>query len=69
MNCFGMWFDGRPQVSPRSRLGEKLTHIANQRDGLMVFLHDDRVEMNSNFVENRVRPVEAHHEKCVARLS
>ena len=42
---------------PRSRLGEKLTYIANQWDGLLAFLHDGRVEMDSNFVENRIRPV------------
>ena len=39
------------------RIGEKLTYIANQWDGLVVFLHDGRVETNSNFVENRIRPV------------
>ena len=47
----------RSRVSPRSRLGEKLTDIANQWDGLLAFLHDGRVEMDSNFVENRIRPV------------
>ena len=41
----------------RSRLGEKLTDIANQWDGLLAFLYDGRVEMDSNFVENRIRPV------------
>ena len=44
-------------VSPRSRLGEKLTYIANQWEGLLVFLQDGRVEMDTNFVENRIRPV------------
>jgi len=44
-------------VSPRSRLGEKLTYIANQWDGWLVFLDDGRVEMDSNFVENRIRPI------------
>ena len=28
-----------------------------QWDGLLVFLYDGRVEMDSNFVENRIRPV------------
>ena len=44
-------------VLPRSRLGEKLTYIANQWEGLVVFLYDGRVEMDTNFVENRIRPV------------
>ena len=58
VNAFGVWLDEqRSRVSPRSRLGEKLTYIANQWDGLLVFLHDGRVEIDSNFVENRIRPV------------
>ena len=58
VNRFGVWLDEqRSRVSPRSRLGEKLTYIANQWDGLVVFLHDGRVEMDTNFVENRLRPV------------
>ena len=58
VNAFGVWLDEhRSRVSPRSRLGEKLTYIANQWDGLLVFLDDGRVEIDSNFVENRIRPV------------
>ena len=52
MNALGVWLDEQ-----RSRLGEKLTYIANHWDGLLVFLYDGRVEMDSNFVENRIRPV------------
>jgi len=58
VNRFGVWLDEqRARVSPRSRLGEKLTYIANQWNGLLVFLHDGRVEMDTNFVENRIRPI------------
>ena len=58
VNAFGVWLDEqRSLVSPKSRLGEKLAYIANQWDGLLVFLHDGRVEMDSNFVENRIRPI------------
>ena len=58
VNAFGGWLDEqRSRVSPRSRLGEKLTYIANRWDGLLVFLHDGRVEIDSNFVENRIRPL------------
>ena len=58
VNAFGVWLDEqRSRVSPRSRLGEKLTYIANRWDGLLVFLHDGRVEIDSNFVENRIRPL------------
>ena len=38
-------------------LGEKLTYIANPWEGPLVFLHYGRVEMDWNFVENRIRPV------------
>ena len=58
VNAFGVWLDEqRSRVSPRSRLGEKLTYIANQWDVWLVFLYDGRVEMDSNFVENRIRPI------------
>jgi len=43
---------------PTLRLGEKLTYIANRWGGLPVRnLPDGRVEMDSNFVENRIHPV------------
>ena len=58
VNALGVWLDEqRSRVSPRSRLGEKLTYIANQWEGLLVFLYDGRVEMDSNFVQNRIRPL------------
>ena len=58
VNTFGLWLnEQRSLVSPKSRPGEKLAYIANQWDGLLVFLHDGRVEMDSNFVENRIRPI------------
>ena len=64
VNALGVWLDEqRSRVSPRSRLGEKLTYIANQWDGLLVFLYDGRVEMDSNFVENRIRPDQTHRTK------
>jgi len=44
------------RVSPKSRLGEKLAYIAKRKDGLSVFLDDGRVELDTNLVENRVRP-------------
>ena len=59
VNASGVWFDEQ-----RSRLCEKLTHIANQWDGLLLFLYDGRVEMDSNFVENRIRPL-----KLTAKLA
>ena len=55
---FGAWLkDQRARVSAKSRLGEALSYIARYWDGLQVFLEDGRVEMDSNAVENRIRPV------------
>ena len=49
--------NGKHALHPRSRLGEKLAYIARHWDGLQLFLADGRVEMDSNSVENLVRPI------------
>ena len=55
---FGVWLkEQRSRVSARSRLGEKLAYIARHWDGLRVFLDDGRVEIDSNAVENSIRPL------------
>jgi len=46
----------RCRVSAKSRLGEKLTYIHKQWDGLQTFLTDSRVEIDFNRIENLVRP-------------
>jgi transposase len=47
----------RARVSTKSRLGEKLAYIHRHWDGLQAFLTDGRVEIDSNAVENLVRPI------------
>lgn len=42
---------------PKPCLGEKLAYIHNQWDGLQTFLTDGRVEIDSNRVENLIRPI------------
>ena len=65
VNRFGVWLDEqRSRVSARSRLGEKLTYIANQWQGLLIFLYDGRVEIDSNAVENLMRPVKLTAKIC-----
>ena len=55
---FGDWLtQQRARVSRKSRLGEKLTYIANHWDGLQVFLNDGHVEIDSNLVENPIRSI------------
>jgi len=56
--AFGKWLQTqRCKVSAKSRLGEKLAYIHNQWDGLQTFLTDGRVEIDSNRVENLIRPI------------
>jgi transposase len=56
--AFGEWLQAqRLRISAKSRLGEKLTYIHRQWDGLQTFLRDGRVEMDSNAVENLIRPI------------
>jgi transposase len=58
VKAFGEWLmQKRSRISARSRLGEKLSYIANHWEGLQVFLTDGRVEMDSNAVENKIRPL------------
>ena len=45
------------KISAKSRLGEKLAYIHNHWDGLQTFLTDGRVEIDSNRVENLIRPI------------
>jgi len=55
---FGTWLEQqRSRVSAKSRLGEKLAYINNHWDGLQIFLADGRVEIDSNAVENTIRPI------------
>ena len=55
---FSVWLrQQRSRVSAKSRLGQKLAYIDRHFDGLGVFLHDGRVEMDSNSVENAIRPL------------
>ena len=56
--AFGEWLQAqRLRISAKSRLGEKLTYIHRQWDGLQTFLSDGRVEIDSNAVENLIRPI------------
>lgn len=55
---FGVWLEiQRRRISAKSRLGEKLGYIARHWAGLQTFLMDGRVEIDSNPVENLIRPL------------
>lgn len=56
--AFGDWLQSeRLRVSAKSRLGEKLAYIHRHWEGLQTFLTDGRVEIDSNSVENLIRPI------------
>ena len=56
--AFRQWLtQKRAQISAKSRLGEKLAYIHRHWDGLSLFLADGRLEMDTNPVENRIRPL------------
>lgn len=58
VEAFGTWLQAqRLRISAKSRLGEKLAYIHRHWDGLQTFLTDGRVEIDSNKVENLVRPI------------
>lgn len=47
----------RARVSAKSPLGEALRYLAKYWGGLVVFLNDGRVELDSNTVERTIRPI------------
>jgi transposase len=56
--AFGYWLQTqRRKISVKAQLGEKLAYIHNHWDGLQTFPHDGRVEIDSNRVENLIRPI------------
>lgn len=58
IEAFGHWLkEKRSRLSAKSRLGEKLAYIARHWEGLQAFLTDGRIEIDSNAVENTIRPL------------
>lgn len=49
--------DSRARVSAKSPIGEALKYIAKYWAGLIEFLDDGRVELDSNTVERTIRPI------------
>lgn len=52
------WLDhARTQVSTKSPTGDALKYIVKCWNGLILFLTDGRIEMDSNAVERTIRPI------------
>jgi transposase len=53
---FHVWLDAaRARVSAKSRVGEKLGYFVRHWDGLVLFLDDGRIEMDTNPARNAIR--------------
>lgn len=58
IDAFALWLaQSRARVSAKSPTGEALKDIAKYWDGLILFLDDGRIEMDSNAVERAIRPI------------
>jgi hypothetical protein len=66
---FRLWLTHqRSRNSAKSRLGEKLGYIHRHWDGLQIFLTDCRVEMDTNWVENTIRPIALNRKNRASRV-
>ena len=58
IDAFKLWLvQNRARVSAKSPTGEALKYIAKYWDGLILFLDDGRIELDSNAVERTIRPI------------
>ena len=58
IDAFALWLaQGRARVSSKSPTGVALKYIAKYWAGLILFLEDGRIELDSNAVERTIRPI------------
>ena len=58
IEAFEVWLmANRARVSAKSPIGEALKYIAKYWEGLILFLDDGRIELDSNAVERTIRPI------------
>lgn len=58
IDAFEFWLaQNRAHVSVKSPTGEALKYIAKYWDGLILFLHDARIELDNNAIERAIRPI------------
>ena len=63
---FKAWLDhARAQVSAKSPNGDALKYIAKYWGGLIRFLTDGRIEMDSNAVEGTIRPIALQRKNAI----
>ena len=53
----------RPKIAPSGKLGEALAYLDNHWDGLVRYCEDGRYAMDTNLVENAIRPFCVHRRR------
>ena len=57
------------RLSGRSEMGKAVAYLLNHWDGLTLVLQDGRVEMDTNLVENQIRPLTLTRKNSRGRVS
>lgn len=55
-DLYKLWQDTLPRISGKSKLAEAVRYTLNRREAFEQFLHDGRIEIDSNIVERAIRP-------------
>ena len=64
------WLEAQlPRVAGRSTLAEAIRYALSRWEGLTRFLHDGRIELDTNPVERAIRPVAMPESLCIPSLS
>ncbi len=70
IDAFELWLaQHRARVSAKSPTDEALKYIAKYWDGLILFLSDGRIELDSNAVERTIRPIAVGWSLCTPFVS
>jgi len=52
---FDLWERTLPRISAKGKLAKAINYAMERREGLQLFLHDGRVEFDSNLIERDIR--------------
>jgi len=55
-DLYKLWQDTLPRISGKSKLAEAIRYALHRREAFEQFLHDGRIEIDSNIVERAIRP-------------
>lgn len=55
-DLYKLWQDTLPRISGKSKLAEAIRYALSRREAFEHFLHDGRIEIDSNIVERAIRP-------------